>query len=102
MSQQVSAALPAPISKREKFLLNFPSAHLGMSVLKSSCHGKIILWACLGKGSTHPKALTFGDRQVGLELSGEVFPSLPFPSSDKVMEEAFKTKAQKNPGGIFL
>lgn len=82
MSQQVSAAPPAPISKREKFLLHFPSADLGMSVLKSSCHGKVTLWACLGEGSTHPKALTFGDRQGDLGLSGEVFPSLPFLSSD--------------------
>lgn len=48
--------------------------------------------ACLGEEFTHPKALTFGDRQRDLGLSGEIFPSLPFRSSDKMMEEAVKNK----------
>lgn len=103
MSQQVTAAPPAPISKRKKFLLHFLAADLGMFVLKSSCYGNITWLACLGEGSTHSKALTFGDRQGELGLSGEIFPSLPFPSSDKVMEEAFKRKeSTENPGGTFL
>lgn len=75
MSQQVSAAPPAPMSKRKKLLLRFLAADLGMSVLKSSYYGKVTLVPCLGEGSTHPQAVTFGDRQGELRLSGETLPS---------------------------
>lgn len=62
VSPQVSGAPPVPISKRKKILLHFLAADLGMSVLKSSCYGKVTLLACLGEESTHPKVLTFEDR----------------------------------------